>query len=270
MTTGLRRTLFRRSELVRILSETHPEIVDPKCDLGAQLGQWLELSDAMTLFSVLNAEDGGTTSSAPVSGNDLPAELLRLRGTISDAINNDGMFHDTAPSSLQTAPRIPFPMPTANASLGATASSTPDFTPFHRYYLAHQREMKVAIGTLRANARRALAASSGAGRKLAGLDATFEKSLAAREQTVLANIPILLARCFEQRYAEHLAASGDDAAESGGDPATWPRPGSWLEAFCNDAKRVLRAELELRLKPVAGLIAALTNVPSHATAPLRD
>ena len=79
MTTGLRRTLFRRSELVRILSETHPEIADPKCDLGAQLGQWLELSDAMTLFSVLNAEDGGPISSAPLSSNDLPAELQRLR-----------------------------------------------------------------------------------------------------------------------------------------------------------------------------------------------
>ena len=90
MTTGLRRTLFRRSELVRILSETHPEIVDPKCDLGAQLGQWLELSDAMTLCSVLNAEDGGTTSSAPVSSNDLPADLLRLHGTISDAIKRVG------------------------------------------------------------------------------------------------------------------------------------------------------------------------------------
>ena len=123
MTTGLRRTLFRRSELVRILSETHPEIEDPKYDLGAQLGQWLELSDAMTLFSVLNAEDGGPISSAPVSSNDLPAELQRLRGTIIDAINNDGMFHAAAPSSLQTAPRIAFPMPTANATPGEAASS---------------------------------------------------------------------------------------------------------------------------------------------------
>ncbi len=269
MTTGLRRTLFRRSELVRVLSETHPEIEDPKYDLGAQLGQWLELSDAMTLFAVLNAEDGGPISSAPLSSNDLAAELQRLRGTISDAINNDGMFHAAAPSSLQTAPRIPFPMPTANATPGE-AASTPDFAPFHRYYLAHQREMKAAIGTLRANARRALAASSGTGKKLAGLDATFEKSLAAREQTLLANIPMLLARCFEQRYAEHRAVTGNDAADRGDGPASWVRTGSWLEAFCNDTKRLLHAELELRLKPVAGLIAALTNASSHATSPLRD
>jgi len=63
MTTGLRRTLFRRSELVRILSETHPDIQGPKYDLGEQLGQWLELPDAMMLFSVLSAEDGRPTSS---------------------------------------------------------------------------------------------------------------------------------------------------------------------------------------------------------------
>ncbi len=260
MTTGLRRTLFRRSELVRILSETHPDIQGPKYDLGEQLGQWLELPDAMTLFSVLSAEDGRPNSSAQQANSDLPAELMRLRGTLSDAINNDGMFHAAVPSG-QTAPRIPFPMPSPKA----TAGSMPDFTPFHRYYLAHQREMKTAIGNLRANARRALAATSGAGRQLAGLDATFEKSLSAREHTLLANIPILLASSFEKRYAEHRAAMADDATESGDDPATWPQPGSWLEAFCNDTKRVLLAELELRLKPVAGLIAALTSAPSHAT-----
>lgn len=260
MTTGLRRTLFRRSELVRILSETHPDIHGPKYDLGEQLGQWLELPDAMMLFSVLSAEDGRPTSSAQQENSDLPAELMRLRGTLSDAINNDGMFHPAVPSG-QTTPRVPFPMPSPKA----TARSSPDFTPFHRYYLAHQREMKAAIGNLRTNARRVLAATSGAGRQLAGLDAIFEKSLAAREQTLLANIPILLASSFEQRYAEHRAAMADDATENGNDPTTWTRPGSWLEGFCNDAKRVLLAELELRLKPVAGLIAALTNAPGHTT-----
>jgi len=263
MTNGLRRTLFRRSELVRILSETHPDIQDPKYDLGEQLGQWLELPDAMMLFSVLSAEDGSPTSSAQPANSDLPAELMRLRGTLSDAINNDGMFHATTePRSAPTAPRIPFPIPTPKA----TARSTPDFAPIHRYYLAHQREMKAAITNLRANARRALAATPGAGRKLAGLDVTFEKSLSAREHALLANIPILLASSFEQRYAEHRAAMADDATENKTDPATWTQPGSWLDAFCNDTKRVLLAELELRLKPVAGLIAALTNAPSHATA----
>ena len=262
MTSGPRRTTFRRSALVRILSETHPDIHAPNYDLGEQLGQWLELSDAMMLFSVLDSKVGSPTSSARPSNSNLSAELLRLRGALSDAINNDGVFHAVSDGiPAPTAPRIPFPMPTPKA----TAKGVPDFTPFHRYYLAHQREMTAAITKLRANVRRALAATSGAGRQLAGLDTTFEKSLSAREHTLLANIPILLARSFEQRYAEHRTALPDDMTENANDPATWTQPGSWLEAFCNDAKRVLLAELELRLKPVAGLIAALTNAPSHAT-----
>lgn len=89
---------------------------------------------------------------------------------------------------------------------------------------------------------------------LAGLDAVFEKSLAARESTLLANVPILLGKCYEQRYTEHRAALADED-----DPATWTQPGSWLEAFCNDAKRLLLAELDLRLKLVSGLIAALAS-----------
>lgn len=248
---------FNRSALIRLLSETHPEIADPKYDFGERLGRWLDLSDAMTLYSVLGTEAGERTSLRP-SEHDLPNQLLRVRRALSDAIDNDGIFNaaseDTQP---RTPPRIPFP----TAAPNTTADSAPDFTPFHRYYLAHQREMSAAITALRANARKALAAHSAAGRQLAGLDAAFEKSLSAREQSLLANIPILLAKRFDQRYAEHCAAT-DDAD----DAASWNEPGSWLEAFCKDTKRVLLAELDLRLKPVAGLIAALTAASGNTNA----
>ena len=119
-----------------------------------------------------------------------------------------------------------------------------------------------AITALRANARIALAAHSGEGRQLASLDAAYEKSLSAREHSLLANIPILLGKRFYQRYAEHRLAIDGIGAD---DPASWTRPGSWLEAFCRDAKCVLLAELELRLKPVAGLIAALTGTSGRAS-----
>lgn len=246
---------FNRSALIRLLSETHPQIADPKYDLGERLGRWLDLSDAMTLFSVLGTEAGeraSVLSSARSSKADLPDQLQRVRRTVRDAIANDGVF-DADPSG--TAPRIPFPLPQSRAS----ADSAPDFTPYHRYYLAHQREMTSAITALRTHARKTLAAQSPAGRQLAGLDAVFEKSLGARESNLLATVPMLLSRCFEQRYSEHLAALvGED------DPATWTQSGSWLEAFCNDAKRLLLAELDLRLKLVSGLVAALAGEPGGA------
>ena len=245
----MQRATFHRSALVRLLSAQHPQIPEPKYDFGERLGRWLDLSDAMTLYSVLGNE-AGERAPLPRAESDLPAQLQHVRRALSEAIENDGVFRIDPNGS---APRIPFPLPQSRAS-AADVSSPPDFTPYHRYYLAHQREMTNAITALRTQARKALAAQSPAGRQLAGLDATFEKSLAARESSLLANVPILFSKCFEQRYAEHMAALvGAD------DPATWAQPGSWIEAFCNDAKRLLLAELDLRLKVVSGLIAALAS-----------
>ena len=245
----MQRATFHRSALLRLLSEQHPQVPEPKYDFGERLGRWLDLADAMTLFSVLGSGAGERTP-LPRAESDLPAQLQHVRTTLSNAIENDGLFR-TDPNG--SAPRIPFPLPQSRAS-AASADTPPDFTPYHRYYLAHQREMTNTITALRTQARKALAAQSPAGRQLAGLDATFEKSLAARESSLLANVPILFSKCFEQRYAEHMAALvGAD------DPATWAQPGSWLEAFCNDAKRLLLAELDLRLKLVSGLIAALAS-----------
>ena len=245
----MQRATFHRSALVRLLSAQHPQIPEPKYDFGERLGRWLDLSDAMTLYSVLGNE-AGERAPLPRAESDLPAQLQRVRRALSEAIENDGVFRIDPNGS---APRIPFPLPQSRAS-AADVSSPPDFTPYHRYYLAHQREMTNAVTALRTQARKALAAQSPAGRQLAGLDATFEKSLAARESSLLANVPILFSKCLEQRYAEHMAALvGAD------DPATWAQPGSWIEAFCNDAKRLLLAELDLRLKVVSGLIAALAS-----------
>lgn len=246
MTRGLQRATFNRSALVRVLSDTLPEVPDPKYDFGERLGQWLDFSDALTLFSVLNTEAGTGTSVAPAS-SDLPAQLARVRGHLSDSIRNDGVF---SVDSACTPARIPFPTPLPNA----TPESAAEFSPYHRYYLAHQRDMNSAITALRANARKALAGQSAAGRQLADLDAAFEKFLSVRERNLLSNIPLMLGKRFDQRYAEHRAALADHSAD---DPATWTQAGSWLEAFCHDAQTVLLAELELRLKPVVGLIAAL-------------
>ena len=48
-------------------------------------------------------------------------------------------------------------------------------------------------------------------------------------------------------------------------PAEWSLPGSWLEAFCRDTQAVLLAELELRLKPITGLVAALGEQGNHTS-----
>lgn len=250
MTCGLTRATFNRSALVRVLSDTLLVAPDPKYDFGERLGQWLDFSDALTLFSVLNAE-ASSSASVRLENGDLPAQLAQVRHNLSNSILHDGVF-STAPDDIPA--RIPFPTPLPNA----TPESATDFLPYHRYYLAHQRDMSATITALRVNTRKALATQSAAGKQLADLDTAFEKFLLTRERTLLANIPILLGKRFNQHYAEHRAALDKHCAD---DPATWSVPGSWLEAFCHDVQTVLISELEFRLKPVAGLIAALIAIP---------
>jgi hypothetical protein len=246
MAGGLTRTTFNRSDLVRILSEVAPDPGVPKYDLGERLGQWLDVMDALALFSALNSGTGAT-SVVPVEPDSaakrLRAQSSRVRQQLSEAIINDGVF-GTAP------PRIRFPTPLPEA----TVESALDFTPYHRYYLAHQRDMSTAISALRVNARKALAKVSPALGQLAEIDAIFENALTQRERNLLATIPMLLAKRFTQRYQEHQAAQPEAATDT---PSQWAQPGGWLEAFCRDAQSVLLAELELRLSPVEGLIAAL-------------
>ena len=244
MTRGLQRATFNRSALVRLLSEVAPETSDPKYDFGERLGQWLDFSDALTLSSVLTSSTGALPAAQQTPATAGMAEqLARLRQSLSDAILNDGVF-TAEPARV----RFPTPLPQA------TADSAADFSPYHRYYLAHQRDMGAAIAALRSNARKALAALSPAHKQLAQLDIAFENILTARERNLLASIPLLLAKRFAQHYQNHRDTL---AADAGDDPADWTQPGSWLEAFCQDTQAVLLAELELRLKPVAGLIAAL-------------
>lgn len=245
MTSGLRRTTFNRSGLVRILSETAPDAIDPQYDFGERLGHWLDVTDALALFSALNSGTGAASAvraDANSAVKPLHDQLARVRRNLSESILNDGVF------STGTA-RIRFPVPLPQA----TAESASDFSPYHRYYLAHQRDMSTAIGALRANARKALVAGSPSQRQLAELDAIFEEALAGRERNLLATIPMHIAKRFAQLYQNHR----DTLEGACDDPADWAKPGGWLEAFCRDTQAVLLAELELRLKPVAGLIAAL-------------
>jgi hypothetical protein len=243
MTNGLQRTTFNRTSLVRILSEITPEAIDPKYDFGERLGQWLDFSDALVLFSALGADVARSTQAHGAPIGSPQEQLARVRESLTTAIINDGVFS-------AGAARIRFPTPLPQA----TAKEAADFSPYHRYYLAHQRDMSNAISALRSNARKALGELSPAQRKLAQLDASFENALLVRERNLLANIPILLARRFTQRYQEHQAALAPDSID---DPVAWTSPGSWLEAFCHDTQAMLLAELDLRLKPASGLIAAL-------------
>ena len=245
MAYGLPGTSLNSARLVRVLANLGvADVVESKQSLAERLGQWLDFTDAMALFSALNGNVPETLTKA--SGGSVQGDFARVRTALADSITMDGVLN---PGRA----RIKLPTPAPNAPVESAA----DFSPYHRYYQAHQRDMNAAIGLLRANARAVLASGSPALQRLAALDAVLEQALATRERNLLATLPLLLAKRFGHLYKAHQEVLGDRLVLD--DPEMWMRPGGWLAMYCRDMQAVLLAELEVRLQPVAGLIEALGN-----------
>lgn len=239
MAQGISRTALNHSSLVRSLNGLAvSEVSESKQSFAERLGQWLGFNEALSLYSALNP--GGSNVSTPGSRDVEPsairAEFRRVRDTLVDA--------------LSAAPPAPGK---------GDAGPTPDFALYHRHYLARQRQMSTDIGLLRAGVRTALARRSPALKRLAALDAVMDQALAARERNLLATVPVFLQKRFEHLHTAHENAQADVAEMAEGDvPAPGWQPG-WLATYCGEMQAVLLAELELRLQPVAGLIAALED-----------
>lgn len=245
MARGSPRTSFDSSRLIRALSDlVSTDATPPRQSFADRLGQWLDFADAIALFSALNGSTDAAGGPATAEHPALRDEFARVRGALLDSINTDGVL---TPGKA----RIRLPAPAWHASTPGAA----DYLPYHRYYLAHQRDMGAAIAPLRASVRAGLAQRAPALRQLAALDGVLDQALAPRERSLLATVPQLLGRRFEQLHQAHR-----NALTTPDDPARWLQPGAWLHTFCQDMRVVLRAELELRLQPVAGLMDALNEV----------
>jgi hypothetical protein len=210
--------------LLRLLAQLGAvEAKAPRQAFAERLGQWLGWTDAIALSGALNTAPAASPAApAPRGAGAASAhdELERLRSALAHGINTD---RDLAP-------------PKARARQPAIE---PEFPHYRRRYLNRQQAMDMSIGALRSHLRATLAARSAPMAKLAAVDAVMEQVLGAQERRLLAGVPALLERHFEQL---RLAASA-----------------TWLDTFCQDLRGVLLAELDLRMQPLEGLLAALRS-----------
>jgi hypothetical protein len=207
---------------VRLLSQLGAaEGHDARPVFAERLGQWLGWADAISLSSALNAAPATTRPAAkPLQAEPEQAEVQRVRALLAHTIHTD---RDLAPPK----PRGSVPLP------------EPEFPHFRRRYLARQQSLELALTALRGRLRGTLAGGSPALARLAAVDAVMEQVLGAQERRLLAGVPALLERHFEElRLAQATA---------------------WLDTFCQDLRGVLLAELDLRMQPVEGLLAALRS-----------
>lgn len=227
------------------------DVPDSRQSFAERLAQWLGFTDALALFPALGADAANVAAgrSAAPGGADIRKEFARVHAALVGSITAD-----REPEPGHARPDLP------TAAPGAALEGGADFSPWHRLYLAHQRDMNASIAPLRTKVRAALSRQSPSLKRLAAVDAVLDQALAARERKLLATVPSLLARRFARLYEAHRAAQAE--AQAADEPARWMQPGGWLAVFRSEMQTVLLAELEARLQPITGLIEALGNEES--------
>jgi hypothetical protein len=245
------RSSFSRSSLVRLLDAWTPAEAEASgMDFAERLSLWLNTFDAIHLQAAQQAiralpAAAPARPSRPPRAAELAADLERVRGTLARAIAQD-------PLTLDLPPPPEHPRLRTGAAKAAPAAEDPGYAAFLQRHLDLQRQMELMIEPLREHVRQALGRGSPGLRQLAALDAALEPVLARHAQALLPTLPARLKRRFEQLRRRHQA----EAVANDGAP---PPPADWLQAFGQDWRQALLAELDLRLEPVVGLIEAASN-----------
>jgi len=194
--------------------------------VAERLGGWLGWAEAIGLSQLLaTAPAAGSNPAARREAQDWAAAALdRLQADLTAA------FDDALLAQDATEP-APDGVPLADL-----------LAPFRLHHAQQQRSMAARIATLRERLRPRMAEASGPLARLAELDAVFERAVVLQERQAVTGLPALLTR----RAETHQAAD----------------PRYWRQRFWADLQRALRAELDLRLQPVQGLIEALNQADS--------
>jgi hypothetical protein len=217
---------FAADPLPRLLLQWGVPSAPAAAPVTMRVGAGLGWADAIGLSHVLASAPGATANDAACrEARDWAAAALdRVQADLTAAFDDALLGRDAAEPAPESIPLADL------------------LAPFRLHHAQQQRAMAARVATLRERLRPRLAEASGALARLAQLDAVLERATGDVERQALAGLPALLTRRAE---AHHSA-----------DPRRW-RARLW-----DDLQRLLRAELDLRLQPVLGLIAALGTTGS--------
>lgn len=229
------RTTVRGPTFIRLLARlSDTDVPPPRQALSDRLSQWIDWTHAVALSTALDARPAETDSEAHVSAD--ADECARARAALTQVIVGDPALRAVARALVDD---------------GADAPS--DQTYFRQRCLAMQQAMEAGTGRLRERLRDRLAQGPADLARLAALDAVMERALGRRERALFSTVPALLGQHFER--LREAAQEPTDADAPDGRRATANH--AWLDVFRRDMRNVLLAELDVRLQPAEGLLAAL-------------
>lgn len=217
-------TSITSSTLVRLLSGMGGPRAHVRAGAFADgLSQWTGWTDAIALSAALERP----LAAPPVAPAAVAEARYRAQHAACEQLRS--LQVQAIARETQSVGRSPL-----EAGLG--------FTAYRQCHVARQQAMELAIAPLRERVRGALAACGPAQARLAAVDAVMAQALAPQERRLLGGLPGWL----ERRYQREAPEGGGEAAMA----AYW-------EALRQELQALLLAELEHRLQPVEGLIAAL-------------
>lgn len=239
------RAAVRGPTFIRLLARlTDADVPSPRQSLSDRLSQWIDWNHAVALSTALDSRPETDPFAEPAPATAMEEDCARVRAALTRAIAEDPAFD---PDARRGGARTP-----------DGAAETPDYLFFRQRYLALQQSMDTAIGLLRGRLRDQLADRSTGLARLAAVDVVMERALGRRERRLLAAAPTLLGPHFERL---RLAAQANSTDTPEPDEAAPHASDAWLEAFRRDMRNLLLAELDVRLQPAEGLLAALRTHP---------
>lgn len=255
------RAAVRGPTFIRLLARlTDADVPSPRQSLSDRLSQWIDWTHAVALSTALDSRPEPDPFAEPAPATAMEEDCSRVRAALTRAIADDPAFAPTARGAARAA---------------ESTGEAPGFLFFRQRYLALQQSMDTAIGHLRSRLRDQVADRSVELAHLAAVDAVMERALGRRERRLLVAASTLLGSRFERLRLAAQADSPDTSIDTSSDPtadtpanppkpdaAALRAPDAWLETFRRDMRNLLLAELDVRLQPAEGLLAALrTHLP---------
>ncbi len=238
-----RRATVRGPTFIRSLARlTAADLPQPTRSLSDQLSLWIDWTHAVALSTALDGKPPVAVLDERTLTRIDEDECVRVRNALAQAIAGDRAFGSRPSGSGLSAAEQAF------------AEESLDYPFYRQRYLAMQQGIEAGVGRLRERLRARLALRSDGLERLAAVDTVMERALSRRERTLWSAGPVLLGQHFERlRQAAADAQTSGDTSAAASDV--------WLEAFRNDMHKVLLAELDVRLQPAQGLLAALCTSP---------
>jgi hypothetical protein len=227
------RTAISGPALVRLLARfaaSDQAVAVPASSLSDRLSQWLGWTDAIALSTALAGDPSVVSASASAPESEIDA-VAKAHDALIRRLTRDERKEVRSRHRRAVPPPVDMPI---------------DYAVFRQDYLSAQQSMETDVGAWRTRLRAAVAAQSTDRTRLAVVDAVMEQALAARERTLLSQVPVLLGKHFERLKRANAEAETQ----------------AWLDDFRRDMQLVLLAELDIRYQPVEALLAALRHPSS--------